>query len=76
MGRAEDIRAKYEAELALAEAEDRLIDAKAKGITGEKWRVIKDELRAQRQSFREQHAGDATASPATVAAKATVKKVG
>lgn len=79
MGRADDIRARYEAELALIEAEDALIEAKAKGVNGAKLRAIKGEVRTLRQAWRERRdaeAADVIAYPAPASAKATARKAG
>lgn len=77
MGRADDIRAAYERDLALAEAEDELIAAKGrKNIPADDLREIKDRVRALRQAQREQRDGDASVSPAPIRATAGVKKAG
>jgi len=80
MGRADDIRAAADREIALVRAEDKLIVAKANGLSGDKMRAIKDDLRAARQRHREareaEATGDDTARPATVRATAGVKTPG
>lgn len=75
MSRADELRARFEAELAVAEAEDRLVEAKADGTDPETLRAIKVEVREARRAFRELRAGSATVSPEPVAATATVEEV-
>jgi hypothetical protein len=53
MTRADDLRA----ELALAELEDELVDAKAAGGDPDELREIKDKVRAARQAHREAREG-------------------
>jgi len=77
VGRADDLRAGLEAELAVVELEDELLAAKE---AGEVPRELKDRLREARQRFREQRAGvpagegDAVAAPAAVEASASVQE--
>lgn len=71
MSRADDIRARAEAEIAVAELEDRLIEAKD---AGEDVADLKLELREARRSFREFREGDANVNPETVSAAAEVKE--
>jgi len=77
VGRADDLRAGLEAELAVVELEDELLAAKE---TGEVPRELKDRLREARRVFREQRAGvpagegDVVASPAAVEASASVQE--
>lgn len=73
MSRAEEIRARYEAELAVAELEDELVDVKASG-TPDEVRDCKLRLREARRVFREQRDGSATASPETVTVTAAVQE--
>jgi hypothetical protein len=65
MSRADEVRAAFAAELALAEAEDRLIQLKESG-TPEELAEHKLHVRGMRRAFREERAGAATASPATI----------
>lgn len=69
MSRADDVRAAYAAELALAEAEDQLVRLKESG-DAEALAEHKRQLRGMRQAFREERAGSAVAQPETVAAVA------
>lgn len=71
MSRADEIRARAEAEIAVAELEDKLIAAKEKGKGVE---ALKLELRTARQAHRELREGDAAVNPATVSAAAEVKE--
>jgi hypothetical protein len=71
MSRADDIRARAEAEIRVAELEEELVAAKDSGdVTSE----LKLQLREARQEFRELRAGDAVAAPEAVSATADVKK--
>lgn len=72
MSRAEEVRARYEAELAVADLEDRLVAAKE---AGEPLAELKLELRAARQEYRLQREGAATVNPATVEVSAEVSEV-
>lgn len=74
MSRADEVRAAYAAELALAEAEDQLVRLKESG-DAEALAEHKRQLRAMRQSFREERAGSAVAQPATVEAVAEAADV-
>jgi hypothetical protein len=83
VGRADDLRAAADAEVAVAELEDELVRLKGlKRPNEEKLRETKLALREVRQRFRELRAGgpvapgDAVASPATVEATAGVEGVG
>lgn len=77
MSRADDIRARAEAEARVAELEDELIAAKdtAEGPD----RDLKDQLRAARQEYRELRAaedpGPGVARPDVIAATAAVKEI-
>lgn len=71
MSRADDIRARAEAEIAVAELEDRLVEAKEAGDDVED---LKLELREARRAFREYREGDASVNPAAVSAAAEVKE--
>lgn len=72
MGRADDRRAKYEAEMAVLALEDELVAAKeAGGDTDE----LQARLREARQAFRATREGDAAASPDAIAATAAVQEV-
>lgn len=75
MSRVEELRAKYEAELAVAELEDRLVAMKADpdADPGE-LRDLKLQLREARRKFRTLRAGDAAVNPATVEATTSVEK--
>lgn len=73
MSRADELRARYEAEMAVLELEDQLLAAKNDGDVP---RDLKLELREARRAFREQRAGDAAASPATIEATAAVERPG
>jgi hypothetical protein len=75
MSRADELRARYAAELAVLDLEDELVAAKDAGDL-EAIRDVKDRLRSARQSFRESRAGDGTASPATIETSATVTDLG
>jgi hypothetical protein len=71
MSRAEELRALFEAELAVAELEEQLVAAKDTddGPT----RELKLELRAARERFRRLRSGEpveGVATPATIEAKA------
>lgn len=78
MSRADELRAKYEAEIAMVELEDELIAAKDSGDVS---RDLKLQVREARRVFREQRAGDpvaegdAVASPEPIAVKAEVQEV-
>lgn len=71
MSRADEIRAKAEAEIAVAELEDQLLAAKESGDVPAE---LKLELREARRTFRELRESDAVASPATVSAAAEVQE--
>lgn len=73
MSRAEQIRARYEAELEVAELEDELVAAKE---SGEVPRELKLQLREARRQFRLERAGSAQVSPATVEVTAGVNEIG
>lgn len=73
MSRAEQIRARYEAELEVAELEDELVAAKE---AGEVPRELKLQLREARRQFRLERAGSAQVSPATVEVVAGVEEIG
>lgn len=77
MSRADDLRATYEAELAVVELEDQLAAAKATvercggcgrrtSVDPPELRDLKRELRLKRQQFRETREGSAVAQPATI----------
>jgi hypothetical protein len=72
MSRADELRAALAAELAVLELEDELAAAKESGDVP---RELKLRLREARRVFREQRAGAAVASPATVTAAASVEEV-
>lgn len=80
MSRADELRAQYEAELAVAELEEELAAAKdtAEGPS----RELKERLREARRVFREQRAGapvadgDAVANPEPARATARTRKSG
>jgi exonuclease VII small subunit len=63
MSRAEELRERHEAELAVVELEEALLAAKD---SGEVPRELKEALREARQHFRDLRAGDASASPGTI----------
>ena len=71
MSRAEEVRARYEAELAVAELEEQLLAAKDAG--GDVPRELKDQLREARRVFREMRSGDAAVNPSTIEAIAEVQ---
>lgn len=73
MSRADDLRAKHEAELAVIELEDEL--AAAKDSDEGASRELKERLREARRAFRELRAGDANVSPSTISATAEVREV-
>jgi hypothetical protein len=66
MSRADEIRARADAEIAVAELEDQLLAAKAAGQDPP--REVKDRLREARRVYRELTAGSGTANPDTVTA--------
>lgn len=78
MSRADDLRARYEAEMAVVKAEDALLAAKESGDVP---REVKEQLRQARRAFRELRSdapvanGDAVASPDVIAAKSEVQEV-
>lgn len=83
MGRADDLRAAHDAEVAVAELEDELVRLKGlKRPNEEKLRETKLALREARRVFRELRAGgpvalgDAVASPATIEATVGVEQLG
>jgi hypothetical protein len=69
MTRAEELRERHEAELAVVELEEGLLAAKD---SGEVPRELKERLREARQRFRDLRSGDGAASPATIEASADV----
>lgn len=72
MSRADEVRARYEAEIAVIELEEQLVAAKDDGsATAE----LKGELREARRVFREQRASEVAVSPETISAAAEVKEV-
>jgi len=71
MSRADEIRARAEAEIAVAELEEKLLAAKE---DGEVTQELKLELREARRAHREMREGDATTAPAAVSATADVKR--
>jgi len=73
VSRADELRARYEAEMAVLELEDQLLAAKEDGDVS---RDLKLELREARRVFREQRAGDAKASPDTIETTAAVEQPG
>jgi hypothetical protein len=83
VGRADDLRAGHDAELAVVELEDELVRLKGlKKPDQAKLRETKLALREARQRFREQRSGqpaasgDGVASPATVEATARSTSLG
>ena len=74
MSRADEVRAAYAAELALAEAEDQLVQLKESGDAAALVEH-KRQLRAMRQAFREERAGSAAVQPGAVGAVAGVADV-
>lgn len=83
MGRADDLRASHDAELAVVELEDELVRLKGlKRPDQDKLRETKLALRAARQRHREGRSGDpagpgdAVATPATVEGTARTADVG
>ena len=71
MSRADDIRARADAEIAVAELEEQLLAAKE---TGDVPADLKHDLRAARQAFRQLREGDAVAAPETITATAEVQE--
>lgn len=71
MSRADEIRARSDAEIAVAELEDQLISAKE---AGEDTEGLKLELREARRAFRELRQVDAVAEPGTIAASTEVQE--
>jgi len=83
VGRADELRAGLEAELAVVELEDELVAAKEAGLADsdpEAYRDVKERLREARRAFREARSGvragegDAVASPAAIDASASVQE--
>lgn len=74
MSRADDLRAEYEQRLALAEAEDRLVELKESG-DAEALAAHKHEVRQLRRTVREAREGVAAAAPETVTASMDVVEV-
>lgn len=72
MSRADDLRAKYEAELAVVELEEELLALKDADADPATLRETKLRLREARQAHRLQREGDANATPATIDAVAAV----
>ena len=73
MTRADDLRTRYEAELAVVVLEEQLVAAK---VAGEVPRELKDQLREARQTYRAMREGDAVVSPSVIEATAAVEKPG
>lgn len=63
MARADEIRARYEAELKVADLEDELVALKEAGAD---LRECKDRLREARQAFRLSREGDAATRSSTI----------
>lgn len=63
MSRADEVRDRYEAELAVAELEDEFVAAKE---AGEATPEMKDRLREARREFRLRREGDAAAATSTI----------
>ena len=59
MGKADDLKAEYEAALAVAELEDKLVALKEKPGNGKKLREVKDALRQARFEQRTAREGNA-----------------
>lgn len=72
MSRADELRERYEAELAVVELEDELVRLKAEGADNDVLRDCKTRLREARYAFRSQREADAVVTPAAVEAKAAV----
>ncbi|HEX5201128.1 MAG TPA: hypothetical protein VFW27_14455 [Actinoplanes sp.] len=75
MSRADEVRAAFERELAVAEAEDELVRLKSEG-TADEVRAHKQTLRELRHAHRVERAGGAVARPDAVAAVASVEETG
>lgn len=75
MSRVDEVRAAYERELAVAEAEDELVRLKGEG-TPEQLREHKQRLRELRHAYRTERAGGTIASPEVVAASAAAEEIG
>ncbi|MGH6692107.1 MAG: hypothetical protein ACREF4_15675, partial [Gammaproteobacteria bacterium] len=73
MARADEVRERLSAELAVVELEDELVELKESGADPAALRDCKERLRAARQSWRELRAGAAVVSPATITTTASVK---
>jgi len=58
MGKADDLKARYAEEIAIAELEDQLVALKAEPGDGKKLRQVKDQLRAARYEQRTAREGN------------------
>jgi len=58
MGKADDLKARYAEEIAIAELEDQLVELKANPGDGKKLRQVKDQLRAARFEQRTAREGN------------------
>jgi hypothetical protein len=76
MSRADELRARFEAELAVVELEEQFAAVKETDMGGPEYQAIKEQLREARRSFRRLRAGDATISPATIEVTAAVHTPG
>lgn len=73
MSRADELRARLEAELRVLELEERLTEAKE---AGGDYTDLKHELRQARREFRAERAGDANADPAVIETAAAMPTLG
>lgn len=72
MGRADELRARFEVELVLVELEEELVAAKADGPAP---RDLKQRVRQARQEFRLEREGNAVANPAVIEVTADVSSL-
>jgi hypothetical protein len=75
MSRADEVRARFDAELAVVELEEELVALKESG-DADALADCKLRLREARQAWRELRAGDAVVTPSTIETTAGVQEVG
>lgn len=75
MSRADEVRERFDAELAVIELEEELVELKESGDAAA-LADCKERLREARQAWREQRSGGAVVTPATIETTASVKEVG
>ena len=74
MSRVDELKAEYDAALAVAKLEDELLALKASGKKPDRLRDVKLELREARRVHRLEREGEGVAAPAAIKASATVKE--